>query len=212
MVHIGCAWEGIAQGLGGLRFCWTLLTQEWSGVSPFSCYGPIVRVYVYLQQEVFWDEQWEKYFLMLFFCFWRYMRKNTSIFVASCFKCDWQFALLEFIWHLLEFAFADSNVLFLIFFSYMNLLRVFLKSLLKIWAHKDSHGYWAGQREAGQDEQLAAADGLEQFPSQAVLCYRWVAETLAGFVNHPSHPTPAPPPCHSCPGCAQGQRSHIMQN
>jgi len=27
-----------------------------SGVSPFSCYGLIVQVYVYLQQEIFWDE------------------------------------------------------------------------------------------------------------------------------------------------------------
>lgn len=52
----------------------------------------------------------------------------------------------------------------------MNLLRAFLKYLLKIWVHKDSHGYWACQWEAGQDVQRAAAHGLGQFLGQAVLC------------------------------------------
>lgn len=87
-----------------------------------------------------------------------------------------------------------------------------LELFSKVCVHKDSPGYGAGQWEAGQDEQLAAADRLGRFPGQAVLHYCWVAEALAGLVSHPSHPTPAPPLCHSCLGCAQGQRSHVMQN
>lgn len=68
--------------------------------------------------------------LFFFFLFIVICEKNATIYIASCVRCDWQFALLKFICHLLEFAFADSNIVFLIFFSHMN-LELFSKVWLK---------------------------------------------------------------------------------
>lgn len=140
------------------------------------------------------------------------MRKNTSIFTAGCFKRDWQFVLHERVQGLVEFALAVSKVLFLIFVSYMNLLRTFPKNLLKLWGHRDSRGRGAGQRDAGQDERLAAAGRLRQFLGQAVLCYCGAAEELAGLVNHLPHPTPAPPLCHSCSGTEVPYNTCVLYN
>lgn len=140
------------------------------------------------------------------------MRKNTAFSLLAVLSVTGSLhSLSSFdIWWNLLFQIPTSYSLS--FFHILNLLRAFLKSLLKIRVHKNSHVYWACQQEAGQDKELAAADGLGQFPRRAVLCYRRVAEALPGLFNHPSHPTAAPSLCHSCPGCAQGQSSHVMEN
>lgn len=136
------------------------------------------------------------------------MRKNTSIFTASCLKRDWQFARLEFVWHLLEFAFADSSVLFLIFFSFMNLLRALLKSLHT----KTPMAIGQAGRKRGRTSSLQQLTGLGNSPVRLSSVIVELQKDYLGLLTTHHIPPLLPAPCHSCPGCAQGQRSHVMQN
>lgn len=55
----------------------------------------------------------------LFFVYGDMWEKKSNIFIASNFKCNWWFALLELIWHLLEFAFLDFKAFFIAFFFHI---------------------------------------------------------------------------------------------